>query len=205
MFIYQEDKFVYGNSNAEVLTGYSLAELYQMNFWDIIHPEYREEVKKRGKARQKGEDVPSRYEVKILSKDGREKWIDFSASLFEFNGKPAVLGTVIDITERRTTDEAIKASEEKYRTLSQYAPVAVTRLSMEKRKYEFVNDEFIRQSGYSMEEINSLPDEVLATLVHEDDRDRILAEYENWYSGGCKGVKFMEYKVNNRNGLLLWL
>lgn len=205
IFIYQDDKFVYGNSYAEVLSGYSLEELYQMNFWDLVHPDYREEAKARGQARQKGENLPSRYEMKMVCKSGEEKWIDFSASLFEYEGRVAVLGTAIDITERKKINEAIKASEEKYRNLSQNAPVAVTRLSLDKNKYEFVNDEFVRQSGYSKEEINSLPDNVLANIIHIDDRSRILFEYNHWFNSGCKGVKFMEYKVINRNNQLLWL
>jgi len=110
IFIYQDDKFVYGNSNAEVLTGYSLEELYKMNFWEIIHPDYREEATRRGKARQQGDNNLSRYEMKIVCKDGNEKWVDFSASLFEYNGRLAVLGTAIDITERKKAEEALKGS-----------------------------------------------------------------------------------------------
>lgn len=205
MFIYQDDKFVYGNSNAEILTGYSLNELYKMNFWDIIHPAFREASKMRGIARQNGEDVPSRSELKIIGKNGNEKWIDFSGSMFEFNGRPAVLGTAIDITDRKKTDEILKDSEEKYRNLSQNAPVAVTRLSVDNYKYEFVNDEFIRQSGYTMDEINALPNNILSELIHDDDRQRVLSEYNNWLTNGCKGVNFIEYKVINRNNVLLWL
>ena len=40
-----------------------------MNFWDHVHPDFRELVKQRARARQRGEPVPSRYELKIITKN----------------------------------------------------------------------------------------------------------------------------------------
>ena len=107
-FIFQGPKMRYVNSAAERITNYNRDELLQMNFWDIIHPEFRELVKERGMARQRGEDVPGGYEVKILTKDGLERWIDFTAGTVDFDGSPAILGTAFDITERKQAEEALQ-------------------------------------------------------------------------------------------------
>ncbi|MDZ4277605.1 MAG: PAS domain S-box protein [Dehalococcoidia bacterium] len=108
VFIVQGDGMPYVNSAAETLSGYSRDELVAMNFWDVIHPESQELVKERGRARQRGEQIAPRYEVKLLTKSGEEKWVDVTAGLIEFEGRPAVLGTAFDITERKRAEEALQ-------------------------------------------------------------------------------------------------
>ncbi len=115
VFIYQGSKVRYANSAAEALTGYSRDELLGKDFWEIIHPDMRELATQRGLARQRNEDIPARYEVKLLTKAGDECWVDFTAGVVDFEGRPAVLGTAFDITERRRAEAALRRSEEKYR------------------------------------------------------------------------------------------
>ncbi|MCB0208490.1 MAG: PAS domain S-box protein [Anaerolineae bacterium] len=101
VFIYQGDKNCYVNHYAEHITGYTQNELVAMNFWDIVHPDYKDLIKERGKARQEGRDTPSRYELKLIAKDGSERWIESTLGLIEYEGKPAVLGTSFEITTRK--------------------------------------------------------------------------------------------------------
>lgn len=106
-FIFQGERMRYANRTAEVMTGYSHDELLAQNFWDVIHPEFRETVKERGLARQQGAPVSAHYEVKILTKSGEERWVDFQAGTIEFDGEPAVLGTAFDITGRKRAEDKI--------------------------------------------------------------------------------------------------
>jgi len=105
IFIYQGENNTLVNPAAEALTGYTEKELLGMKFWEVVHPDFRETVKTRGLARQQREDVPSRYEVKILTKSGAERWLDFIGGLIRLDGKPAVVGTVMDLTERKQAQE----------------------------------------------------------------------------------------------------
>ena len=93
IFIYKDEMFRYVNPASEKITGDSTDELKGMKFWDLVHPEHREMVRSRGMLRQRGEQLPPRYEFKILTKSGEERWLDFTAGIIDYNGGRAVLGT----------------------------------------------------------------------------------------------------------------
>ncbi|MCB9077766.1 MAG: PAS domain S-box protein [Anaerolineaceae bacterium] len=121
VFIFQGDRNRYVNRYAQVITGYTEAELLAMNFWDIIHPEQRELVRERGLTRQQGQPVQNRYEIKILTKGGSPRWIEAALGIIEFEGKPAVLGTSFDITTRKKIEaerEQLLESERNQRLIS---------------------------------------------------------------------------------------
>jgi len=109
IFIYQDDGFRYANPAAASITGYNREELRDLSFWRLVHPDFREAVRERSLARQRGESVPARYEFKVERRDGEERWLDSSASSVEFGGRPAVLGIAFDVTERKRAEEQIKS------------------------------------------------------------------------------------------------
>lgn len=117
--IFQGEHFVYVNPAFEKMTGYGREELLSMHYWEIMDPEIRQLVKERGRARQRGEDVPSRYESRILTKRGKTKWVDIAAVRMDYEGRPAVLGTAIDISARKQAEEEAQAYAKKYRSLFQ--------------------------------------------------------------------------------------
>jgi len=108
IFIYQGSEFRFVNAAAAALSGYTPDELLRLGFADLVHPDFRALVKERGFARQRGEEVPGRYEFKILTKGGEERWLDFSSGLIEFGGRSAALGMAFDITDRKRGDERMR-------------------------------------------------------------------------------------------------
>jgi diguanylate cyclase (GGDEF)-like protein/PAS domain S-box-containing protein len=105
IFISRGKRLHYVNHAAETITGYAREELLSMSFWDLVHPECRELVSNRGGARQ-GE--AGQHEVKILTKNGDERWLDISTAVIEFAGLPASLVCAFDLTERRHTEEKVQ-------------------------------------------------------------------------------------------------
>ena len=118
IFIFKGEQFRYLNPFAETLTGYPKEELINRKFWEIVHPDYRNLIRARGLARQRGETVASRYEFKIVTKAGEERWVDFTAGLIHFEGGPSGIGTAIDITEQKRAEEQLITFTEQMRALA---------------------------------------------------------------------------------------
>jgi PAS domain S-box-containing protein len=137
IFITQGARIRYVNAAGESISGYSRTELLAMNFWDVAHPDYRELIKARGLARERGETVPSQYEVRILPKNREICWVDLTAAVTEFEGQPAIIGTAIDITERKQAEEALRESEAKNRALLNAIPDLMFRIGKDGTYLEF--------------------------------------------------------------------
>lgn len=72
IYIIQNGKHIYVNPRFAEMLGYEVEEIIGSDFWPYVHPDDREMVKARGLARQRGEKgIPSRYEYRIVRKDGR--------------------------------------------------------------------------------------------------------------------------------------
>jgi PAS domain S-box-containing protein len=179
-FIYEGARIRYVNSAAEALTGYTRAEMVEMNFWDVIDPDSREFARERGLARQRGEDVPPRYEVKLVTKDGDERWVDFMAGHVEFEGKPAVLGTAFDISERKRAEEAVRESEERYRRLIDTAADIIFTVSTD-GTITSLNPAVETITGWSIAEWVGKP---FASLLHPDDLPTGMEGFRRTLEGG---------------------
>jgi signal transduction histidine kinase len=76
----------------------------------MIHPDLRDFVRSRARARIRGENVPSRSELKIISKAGETRWLDVTVKLIQYQGAPALLGTAFDITDREKAGFEVQRS-----------------------------------------------------------------------------------------------
>ncbi|WP_052643298.1 PAS domain S-box protein [Syntrophotalea carbinolica] len=108
--LYQEDRHIYANPAMERLFGYDADTLCNMNIWDIGHEDSRDLIRERGLARLAGQSVSGQYEIKYLTKAGGEGYVLISAGLIEYQGRPTGVASFLDITERKRTEQLIRAS-----------------------------------------------------------------------------------------------
>ncbi|PKN83847.1 MAG: hypothetical protein CVU51_11565 [Deltaproteobacteria bacterium HGW-Deltaproteobacteria-1] len=151
ILMFQNDKWIYANSAATEITGYTNRELLSMRFWDFVHPDDKQIVMERGQKRQQGLPVTKRYEFRIIAKDGTVKWIDLSGETIILNGMQAGVISVLDITGRKQSDEALQESEKKYRLLADKIPDIVFILNMD-LKTIFVTPSVQTVLGFTQEE-----------------------------------------------------
>jgi len=105
VFISRGERLHYVNHAAETITGYAREELLSMTFWDLVHPDCRELDLNRGGARHGDTE---RNGVKILTKNGDERWLDISTTTIEFDGMLASLVSAFDVTERKLAEEKVQ-------------------------------------------------------------------------------------------------
>jgi diguanylate cyclase (GGDEF)-like protein/PAS domain S-box-containing protein len=108
VFIHQGTQCRYANRAAEIVTGYTNEELLALSSWDLIHPDSRELVIEQGLAHLQGGQAATRYEMKILTKQGDARWLDVTVGRLEFDGQPAGLTSAFDITERKLVEEGVR-------------------------------------------------------------------------------------------------
>lgn len=112
MLIIQEDRFMYMNKAGMDILGIDNEDLFTYKFWEVIHPDDKELVKERGLARQRGEDIPRHYEFRVINQKTKNTvWLDYSASFFKYNGKPALLGSAFDISERKKIEREFNKTQ----------------------------------------------------------------------------------------------
>jgi PAS domain S-box-containing protein len=112
IFIYQGKRLVYANEAESRLTGYSNDELLQMDFWQMIHPDFLDTARKWAEDERLGKPVPSNRELKLLTKDGDSLWVEYSGTLVDYNNEPAGMGTIIDITHLKQAEEKLRYAKD---------------------------------------------------------------------------------------------
>ena len=131
-FVFSGNKNRLVNPAAEALTGYDSKELLKMDFWQIVHPDYRLMIQQRGRARQRGAKIPPRYELKIVRKDGTERWLEYCGAAIQYRGEPAVIGTAIDITERKVSEERLRRNLKEQRLIHEATLVSMSTFDLTK-------------------------------------------------------------------------
>jgi len=101
-------KFI--NAKMCEITGRSLEEVENQPFMDFVAPEYRQIVKERYEARLSGQSVDNKYEVDILAADGQRIPVEINATVVEYQGKPADMAIIRDVTERKNAEEELQKS-----------------------------------------------------------------------------------------------
>jgi PAS domain S-box-containing protein len=111
IFIVQDEKFKYTNPQLQKLTGYSEKELMDKELLDIVAIE-DSDVVKSSTIFTLQEDSPYPCEYRILNKNGQIKWVLQTVAPIHFEGRDAILGNLMDITERKYLERKVIEYEE---------------------------------------------------------------------------------------------
>jgi two-component system cell cycle sensor histidine kinase/response regulator CckA len=143
-------KFV--NKASADIVGYSPKEMIGINFLNFAAPDYRELVLKRYADRLEGKEVPSIYEIELLRKDGKIVPAELNAIRIDFEGEPADLAVVRDISERKLVEQELTKSEERYRMLFKQSPLGIIHFD-QKGVIVDCNEKFVEIMGSSRKKL----------------------------------------------------
>jgi PAS domain S-box-containing protein len=150
--IIQDGIIKFANTHLAQLWGGNVEGLLETPIIHHIHPDERDKVMGRYKRRLDRENTPPIYETILLRKDGTAIYIEINAGVINYNGKPADLVMIRDITERKRTDEALQKSAQQYHTILQTTLDGFWILDLQGHFID-VNEAYCRIIGYSREEL----------------------------------------------------
>jgi PAS domain S-box-containing protein len=182
------------------MTGYSRAELIGKSA-EILYIDTKEfQFVGKEKYRQIAETGTGSVESKFKCKDGSIINVILSSTPLDIQDlSKGVTFTVLDITERKKSEEALKESQQLFQTLSQVSPVGIFRTRLDGFT-TYVNPEWLELSGMPKEEAVGFG---WLKAVHPDDRDRLTLRWEE--DVNLRKTSVAEYRFLRPDGSIVWV
>lgn len=108
VYMAQDGKIVFANERFAEIFGYTRGEILGMETLELVHPKDRPHFQRIQEKRKSGEEAPSEYEARGVTRDGRTIWVIRRISMIRYRGRPAVLGNVADITKRKRMEQELR-------------------------------------------------------------------------------------------------
>ncbi|MCP4353980.1 MAG: PAS domain S-box protein [Desulfobacterales bacterium] len=186
IYIIQDRKFSRCNAKFQEITGYTEKELADMVPMNMVLPEDKEKVRENAVKMLKGERKDP-YQFRVLDKAGDIRWIIESVAPITHEGRPAVLGNFMDITE-----------SEGIRTSFMNSPIGI--YIIQNKKFLFSNAKFGEITGYTEEE---LVKKKSLELVLPEDREHVRKSAIKMMKGKLKDP--YQFRIVNKSGELRWV
>lgn len=195
IYLIQDGVFKYVNPRLAEIFGYSVEEIVdKLGPSDLTYPEDRHIVKENIRKRIEGKVKSIHYVFRGLRKDGKFIWVKAYGSLTIYEGRPAIIGTLVDITEETERDKKLRESEELYRAIVENSHDGI--YIYRGNKFLFVNKKIKEITEYAEDELYKMN---IFDLIHPDDRKRIR-EYARKRAEGKEVPSTYSAKIVTKNG-----
>jgi len=198
----KEGVFQYVSPSCRDELGYAPEDLLGKSAFSWIHPDDLDRV--AGEVQEYSASGADRFqqEYRIVTKDGKVRWVD-DRTVVERNVAGQIVyyqGIVIDITERKTMETALKKRENELTLLTDNMLDMISFIDRD-RIIRYVSPSIRLILGCEPEELIGRP---ALELVHPDDRDRLLLEAGRALAENAQILK-LEYRYRRAAGDYLWL
>ncbi len=193
--IVQESVIKYINARVSEIMGYAPEDVIGTPIADYIYPNELPKVLDRYQRRLAGEDVEPVYETAVLHKDGSRVDVELNAGLINYQGKPADLAMIRDITERKQAEEALRESEEKYRTILEDIEDGYYEVDIA-GNFTFFNDSMCEILGYSQDEMIGMNNR---QYMDEDNTKKVFQAFNRVYTTG-KHTREFGWEIIRKDG-----
>jgi PAS domain S-box-containing protein len=121
ILVAQDQLFRFVNPQMEKLLAYKQSELKSRSIIDFFHPDDRNMIQERHERRLKGESVQDVYNTRIVDRYGKTKWVEVKVVPIQWDDRPAALGFMADITERKRAEEELNRNVEELERFNKLA------------------------------------------------------------------------------------
>ncbi len=151
-----DDRTVFVNERLEEMLGYGVDEMLGRPVYDFLTEPGQELARSRLASRRRG--VSDSQETRLVRKDGEEIWVIVSGSPLtgEDGGYAGTLDMLVDIADRRGREQALRASEERYRNIVETTAEGVWMIDADHRT-TYVNRRMAEMLGYTVDEMLGRP------------------------------------------------
>jgi PAS domain S-box-containing protein len=168
IYIVQKGAFTYVNPRFAEVFGYEAHELIGREPVEaIIHDKYQAVSNENIRKRVEGEAESVHYEAMGKRKDGSSNWVEFYGSGVIFDDEPTIIGSMIDITERKMAENELRESEQKYKMLFDSSPMPLLMVAKNDMSIIAANREATYLYGYTNEELLNM---TIKDLRHVEDQ-----------------------------------
>ncbi|MGV8019128.1 MAG: PAS domain S-box protein [Ignavibacteria bacterium] len=187
---------------AEQLTGYTIEEIEERKCWRfLVIDEDRELFVKNVIDLKAGES--SSAEFRIQRKNGEILWIQsYTECIPESDGSRRIYGGILDISDRKIAEEAVKETEQMFSKAFRNSPNAMLITSAEDGKIVDANDVFLQDTGFTRDEVIGRTTKDLKLFYFRNERDEIIKEVKEKGSVQNKSMLFVTKHGKNVDGLL---
>ena len=180
-------RIVMVNSAAERLSGYAREELEGMKIEKLVPERCRERFARGFEAFVRGDAAPrERHEGMFLRKDGSEVPVELSVSVFEFAGKRYLIAVLRDISQRKSMEDKLRASEEMFRIISENSLVGI--YLVQDGVLRYANPRLAEIFGYTQEEM--LGRNVL-DFIYPEDVEQVKRNMEERVRGSLPAASYV--------------
>ena len=204
MYVIEGSRFAYVNPRLAEIFGYTVAELLRgVPPGELVHQTDRARVGESLRRRLAGETLSDHYVFRGQRKDGSALDIETLGARAVIDGRTMVVGTILDVTERRRADDAIRESEERYALAAQGASDGLWDWDF-RGKTLYLSDRFRGQLGLGAGDARETDPEAWLLRVHPDDRERLVAEIRSHREGATPHIE-CEYRLRHQDGSYRWM
>ncbi len=179
VIIAQDGVFVFANESMGRLAGAPAEDLVGKPFIDFIWPDDREMVRARYQKRIAGEDIPDAYDFRVIGAGGRMRWVTISAARIPWQGRPATLNMLADITGRKQAEAELQEQKEKFSAAFTINPDPIAITEIGTGTIIEANPAFSQLFEYTPDELIGKTTTDLNLWVDEKERESIVSSLQS--------------------------
>jgi PAS domain S-box-containing protein len=177
VFLFQDGRLKYVNPKFAEMHGYTMSEIARVRQTkDLVHPDDLPQLERHIRRRLAGEPAPEQIIFRGIKKNGEVVYIaNYDCGHTTSHGHAAIIGTAVDVTERRKTEEELKKYREQLEELVEERTLQLSRLNQELQRdieKRMEMEEALKIKSLSLEELNT----ALKVLLKQRENDRIELE-----------------------------